>query len=120
MENTQADTKPIRIDALNESLRVQKTAYIKQQMERQRAAEDARLERLLREQEVIEGLRESIDDGMWQTEGLRKYNREYPQGAERAGKRGKECPEGQRERGRKQPKASGSSAAGTGRDPGKR
>ena len=57
------------------SLKVQKTAYIKQQMERQRAAEDARLEYLMKEQEVIDGLRETIDDSMWQTEDVRKYNR---------------------------------------------
>ena len=59
------------------SLKVQKTAYIKQQMERQRAAEDARLEYLMKEQEVIDGLRETIDDSMWQTEDVRKYNREF-------------------------------------------
>ena len=49
-------------------MRIQKTAYIKQQLERRRAAEDARLERLLQEQEVIQGLRESIDDSISQTE----------------------------------------------------
>lgn len=59
------------------SLKVQKTAYIKQQMERQRAAEDARLEYLQKEQEVIDGLRETIDDSMWQTEDVRKYNQEF-------------------------------------------
>ena len=59
------------------SLKVQKTAYIKQQMERQRAAEDARLEYLMKEQEVIDGLRETIDDSMWQTEDVRKYNQEF-------------------------------------------
>lgn len=59
------------------SLKVQKTAYIKQQMERQREAEDARLEYLLKEQEVIDSLRETIDDSMWQTEDVRKYNQEF-------------------------------------------
>ncbi|MDE6749918.1 MAG: hypothetical protein K2K21_12785 [Lachnospiraceae bacterium] len=59
------------------SLKVQKTTYIKQQMERQRAAEDARLEYLMKEQEVIDGLRETIDDSMWQTEDVRKYNQEF-------------------------------------------
>lgn len=62
---------------LDSSLKVQKTAYIKQQMERQREAEDARLEYLLKEQEVIDSLRETIDDSMWQTEDVRKYNREF-------------------------------------------
>lgn len=59
------------------SLKVQKTAYIKQQMERQRAAEDARFKYLLKEQDVIDGLRETIDDSMWQTESTRKYNQEF-------------------------------------------
>ncbi len=77
MENTQEEVKLPREELKKENLRVQKAAYIKQQIERQRAAEDARLERLLQEQEVIAGLRESIDDGMWQTEEARKYNREF-------------------------------------------
>lgn len=64
-------------EALKENLRIQKTAYIKQQLERKRAAEDARLERLLQEQEIIQGLRESIDDSMSQTEESRKYNQEF-------------------------------------------
>ena len=64
-------------DNPDSSIRVRKTAYIKQQMERQRAAEDARLAYLLKEQEVIEGLSEAIDDSMWQTEGVRKYNQEF-------------------------------------------
>ena len=64
-------------DNPDSSIRVRKTAYIQQQMERQRAAEDARLAYLLKEQEVIEGLSEAIDDSMWQTEGVRKYNQEF-------------------------------------------
>lgn len=62
---------------MKENLRIQKTAYIKQQLERQRAAEDARLERLQKEQEIIQDLRESIDDSMSQTEEKRKYNQEF-------------------------------------------
>lgn len=64
-------------EILKENLRVQKTEYIKRQMERRHAAEDARLERLLQEQEVIDELRKAIDDNMWQTEELRKYNQEF-------------------------------------------
>ena len=64
-------------EVLKENLRVQKTTYIKQQLERRRAAEDARLEQLLREQEIIDSLRESVDDSVWQTEEARKYNQEF-------------------------------------------
>ena len=77
MESIQKDEKIFKDEMLKENLRVQKTAYIKQQLERQRAAEDARLEHLMQEQEIIEGLRESTDDSMWQTEETRKYNLEF-------------------------------------------
>lgn len=77
MESMQNDAKMSGDEALKENLRVQKTAYIKQQLERQRAAEDARMERLQQEQEVIQSLRESIDESMWQTEEARKYNQEF-------------------------------------------
>ena len=77
MEDMQNDAKPSENEALKENLRIQKTAYIKQQLERRRAAEDARLERLLQEQEIIQGLRESIDESMSQTEENRKYNQEF-------------------------------------------
>lgn len=77
MESRQKDVELFGDEMLKENLRVQKTAYIKQQLERRRAAEDARLERLLQEQEIIEDLRESIDDGMWETEESRKYNQEF-------------------------------------------
>lgn len=77
MESMQNDAKSSGNEALKENLRIQKTAYIKQQLERKRAAEDARLERLLQEQEIIQGLRESIDDSMSQTEESRRYNQEF-------------------------------------------
>ena len=77
MEDRQEEAKLPQEELKKENLRVQKAAYIKQQMERQRAAEDAKLERLLREQEIIAGLRESIDDDMWQTKETGKYNREF-------------------------------------------
>ena len=81
MENTEQnihnDTKMSRDEALNDNLRIQKTTYVKQQLERRRAAEDARLERLKQEQEIIQGMRESIDDSMAQTEENRKYNQEF-------------------------------------------
>ena len=81
MENTLEEVKLPQGEPEKENLRVQKTAYIKQQLERQRAAEDAKLERLLREQEVIANLRESIQDDMWQTKETRKYNREFQEEA---------------------------------------
>ena len=77
MESMQNDAISSENEALKENLRIQKTAYIKQQLERKRAAEDARLERLLQEQEIIQGLRESINDSMSQTEESRKYNQEF-------------------------------------------
>lgn len=77
MDNTQKDAGLYEDEILKENLRVQKIEHIKQQLKRQRAAEDARLERLLQEQEIIEDLRESIDDGMWQTEETKKYNQEF-------------------------------------------
>lgn len=77
MDNTQKDESLYEDEILKENLRVQKIEHIKQQLKRQRAAEDARLERLLQEQEIIEDLRESIDDGMWQTEETKKYNQEF-------------------------------------------
>ena len=77
MESIQNDAKISEDEALKENLRIQKTAYIKQQLERRRAAEDARLECLLQEQEIIQGLRESIDDSILQTEEARKHNREF-------------------------------------------
>lgn len=77
MDNTQKDESLYEDEILKENLRVQKIEHIKQQLKKQRAAEDARLERLLQEQEIIEDLRESIDDGMWQTEETKKYNQEF-------------------------------------------
>lgn len=80
-ENIQRNEEPTEElsgdEVLKENLRVQKTTYIKQQLERRRAAEDARLERLMREQEIIDSLRESVDDSVWQTEEARKYNQEF-------------------------------------------
>ena len=60
-----------------ESMRVQKAAYIRQQVEKQRAAEDALLERLLQEQQVIDKLKESMDENMERTLETRQYNREF-------------------------------------------
>lgn len=77
MENTQEDVKLPEVELMKENLRVKKTTYIKEQMERQRAAEDARLKQLLQEQEIIDSLRKSTDDSMWQTEETRKYSREF-------------------------------------------
>lgn len=77
MESMQNDTQLSEAAALKENLRIQKAAYIKQQLERQRAAEDARLERLQQEQEIIQSLRESIDDSIAQTEEARKHNQEF-------------------------------------------
>lgn len=77
MDNIQKDVKQPTDEDWRENLRVQKIEYLKKDLERQRAAEDARLERLLQEQEIIEGLRESVNENMWHTDEVRKHNLEF-------------------------------------------
>lgn len=77
MQNMQNNEQLSEVKALKENLRIQKAAYIKQQLERRRAAEDARLELLQQEQEIIQDLRESTDDSRSQTEEARKHNQEF-------------------------------------------
>ena len=77
MENVQNDVILSDDRNIKENLRVQKTEYIKQQLARQREAEDQRMSRLMQEQEVINALRESIDESRWETEEIRKYNKEF-------------------------------------------
>lgn len=77
MKNTQKEVNVTENEALKENLRIQKTAYIKQLLERRHTAEDARLERLLQEQNIIDDLRESINNSKWLTAEEDKYNREF-------------------------------------------
>lgn len=62
---------------IKESPRIQKTEYIRQQMLKRRAMEDALMEDLKQEQSVIDSFRDQINDGMIQTEELSRYNQEF-------------------------------------------
>ena len=61
---------------LRESLRIQKTEFIRAQMQRQREAEDAILEQMLKEQEVIDRLNGDINANLDRTKESRKFNEE--------------------------------------------
>lgn len=62
---------------IKESPRIQKTEYIRQQMLKRRAMEDALMEDLKQEQSVIDSFRDQINDGLIQTEELSRYNQEF-------------------------------------------
>ena len=49
---------------LKESLRIQKSQWIKEQIKRQREAEDAVLEQMIEEQRVIDGLNSDINENL--------------------------------------------------------
>lgn len=62
---------------VKESMRVQKTEYIRQQMRRRQESEDALMAQLLEEQRVIDGLQRKINENLEQTEESSKYNQEF-------------------------------------------
>ena len=62
---------------VRESLRVQKTEYIRQQMRKRQEDEEAIMAQLLQEQRVIDSLQEQIHENLEQTEESSKYNREF-------------------------------------------
>lgn len=62
---------------IRESMRVQKTEYIRQQMRRRQENEDALMAQLLEEQRVIDGLQRKINENLEQTEASSKYNKEF-------------------------------------------
>lgn len=62
---------------IKESMRVQKTEYIRQQMRKRQEREDALMAQLLEEQRVIDGLQKRIDENLEQTEESGKYNKEF-------------------------------------------
>lgn len=76
VSNTQLQTAE---DAANikESLRVQKSQWIKEQIKRQREAEDAILEQMIEEQKVIDGLNSDINENLDRTRESRKFNQEF-------------------------------------------
>lgn len=64
-------------DIHRENLRIQKTEWIYDQIQRQRAAEDALFEQMKQEQSVLDALNESIDNNVERTKEARKYNQEF-------------------------------------------
>lgn len=64
-------------NSVKESLRVQKTEYIRQQMRKRQEQEDALMAQLLQEQRIIDGLQEKINENLEQTEESSKYNQEF-------------------------------------------
>jgi len=62
---------------VRESMRVQKTEYIRQQMRRRQENEDALMAQLLEEQRIIDGLQRKINENLEQTEASSKYNKEF-------------------------------------------
>ena len=75
-EQMQEETKQEDEKKLTESLRVRKIGYMKQQVERQRAAEDLLTEQIMEEQRILDETLGEIDDQIACTEKSRKYNRE--------------------------------------------
>ena len=59
---------------IKESVRVQKTEYIRQQLKQRQEAEDALLVRLMQEQQVIDSLQGQIHENLEQTELSGKFN----------------------------------------------
>lgn len=86
MENSKKEANGISVNDMDylqitsnikESPRIQKTEYIRQQMLKRRAMEDALMEDLKQEQSVIDSFRDQINDGLIQTEELSRYNQEF-------------------------------------------
>ena len=64
---------------LNESMRIKKSEWIRDQIRRQREAEDAILEQMFEEQKVIDSLNEDINENLNRTTESRKFNQEFRQ-----------------------------------------
>lgn len=78
MKKIQKDTKTSEAKIKTKAdLRAEKSEFIKKHLERLRAEEDAQLEHIMQEQEVIDDLRQYSDDSMWEIEESRKYNQEF-------------------------------------------
>lgn len=79
MEDTKraAERKnPPNGNCVKESMRIQKTEYVRQQMKKRKEAEDALLLKLMEEQRIIDRLQEEIRENLEQTEESGKYNQE--------------------------------------------
>ena len=78
MKKIQKDAKTAEAKIKTKAdLRAEKAEFIKKHLERLRAEEDAQLEHIMQEQEVIDDLRQYSDDSMWEIEESRKYNQEF-------------------------------------------
>ncbi len=79
MEDTKRETEGKNLPEekyVKESMRIQKTEYVRQQMKKRKEAEDALLLKLIEEQRVIDSLQEEIRENLEQTEESSKYNQE--------------------------------------------
>ncbi len=61
---------------VKESLRVQKTEYLRQQMRKRQEEEDALMVQLMQEQRVIDGMRRQMNENLEQTKAGSRYNQE--------------------------------------------
>lgn len=62
-----------------ENLRIRKTQWIQEQIQRQREAEDTLFAQIQQEQEVLDALKMSINQNMECTKEAKKYNQEFQQ-----------------------------------------
>ncbi len=79
MEDTKRETEQKNLleeKYSKESMRIQKTEYVRQQMKKRKETEDALLLKLMEEQRVIDALQEEIRENLEQTEESSKYNQE--------------------------------------------
>ena len=60
-----------------ENLRIRKTQWVQDQIQRQREAEDALFVQMKQEQEVLDALRDTINQNMECSREARKYNQEF-------------------------------------------
>ncbi len=58
----------------NESVQIQKAAWVAEQVKRQREQEDAERERLKEEQLILEEMKRNLDDDIQQSKELQRYN----------------------------------------------
>ena len=83
MEDERENEKQPEDRMLRESVRVQKTLYLQEQLAKRHQEETRLLEQLLEEQRVIDGLQGSLEENMERTAETRHYNRELKESMER-------------------------------------
>lgn len=82
MEDERENGERSRDQALRESVRVQKTLYMQEQLAKRHQAEERLLEQLLKEQRVIDGLQGSLEENIERTVETRHYNQELQESME--------------------------------------